>query len=302
MEHVGAVIPQGEWNSLSGIMCSEEAEFMAELLGNCSLPNEATSPAIWPPHRNIEAALYSSDETMCFSFSQGSGSGFLSPFSSQEISYYSTLSHHASLPNNNYSTNVMGGADDVFNDSTESNNDVVPEEEKKLGSSPCKSNKRSRVPCEIPRSKKSMKCSRCICDDDNNNNAVAHRQQTSSSCCSEDEYSNELMGTTSCSSSKGGRAPNPNAKTRASRGSATDPQSLYARKRRERINERLKILQTLVPNGTKVDISTMLEEAVEYVKFLQLQIKLLSSDDLWMYAPIAYNGMDIGLDLRPQSS
>ncbi|XP_023739041.1 transcription factor bHLH84 [Lactuca sativa] len=91
-------------------------------------------------------------------------------------------------------------------------------------------------------------------------------------------------------------------KTRASRGTATDPQSVYARKRRERINERLRILQNLVPNGTKVDISTMLEEAVEYVKFLQLQIKLLSSDDMWMYAPIAYNGMDIGLDLKTISS
>ncbi|RZR84421.1 hypothetical protein BHM03_00011255, partial [Ensete ventricosum] len=71
-----------------------------------------------------------------------------------------------------------------------------------------------------------------------------------------------------------------------------------AQKRRERINERLKVLQNLVPNGTKVDISTMLEEAVQYVKFLQLQIKLLSSDELWMYAPIAYNGMNIGLDLK----
>ncbi|KAJ3685519.1 hypothetical protein LUZ61_014683 [Rhynchospora tenuis] len=89
-----------------------------------------------------------------------------------------------------------------------------------------------------------------------------------------------------------------NGKTRAGRGSATDPQSLYARKRRERINERLRILQNLVPNGTKVDISTMLEEAVQYVKFLQLQIKMLSSDELWMYAPIAYNGMNIGLDLK----
>nr|CAA8287256.1 Unknown [Brassica oleracea]CAA8287588.1 Unknown [Brassica napus]CAA8391861.1 Unknown [Brassica oleracea]CAA8392200.1 Unknown [Brassica napus]CAA8403464.1 Unknown [Brassica oleracea] len=65
-------------------------------------------------------------------------------------------------------------------------------------------------------------------------------------------------------------------------------------KRREKINERLKTLQNLVPNGTKVDISTMLEEAVNYVKFLQLQIKLLSSDDLWMYAPLAYNGIDMG--------
>lgn len=83
-------------------------------------------------------------------------------------------------------------------------------------------------------------------------------------------------------------------KKRASRGAATDPQSLYARRRRMRINERLRILQNLVPNGTKVDISTMLEEAFQYVKFLQLQIRLLSSDDLWMYAPLAYNGFDVG--------
>ncbi|CAI9267132.1 unnamed protein product [Lactuca saligna] len=116
----------------------------------------------------------------------------------------------------------------------------------------------------------------------NNNNG-----QSSSSCSSDDNLtgSQDLNG-----------AINPiNGKTRASRGTATDPQSLYARKRRERINERLRILQNLVPNGTKVDISTMLEEAVEYVKFLKLQIQLLSSDDMWMYAPIAYNGMDMGL-------
>ncbi|CAK9182844.1 unnamed protein product [Ilex paraguariensis] len=119
----------------------------------------------------------------------------------------------------------------------------------------------------------------------------------SSSCYSSEDDSNasqDLNGAAT-SDSKGSSALNLNGKTRASRGSATDPQSLYARKRRERINERLRILQNLVPNGTKVDISTMLEEAVHYVKFLQLQIKLLSSDDLWMYAPIAYNGMDMGL-------
>ncbi|KAG6470578.1 hypothetical protein ZIOFF_071652 [Zingiber officinale] len=109
--------------------------------------------------------------------------------------------------------------------------------------------------------------------------------QNSSCYSSEDDDSNEQKGAT-------------NGKKRAGRGAATDPQSLYARKRRERINERLKTLQNLVPNGTKVDISTMLEEAVQYVKFLQLQIKLLSSDDLWMYAPIAYNGMNLGIDLN----
>ncbi|KAL6847286.1 hypothetical protein ACP4OV_023139 [Aristida adscensionis] len=114
------------------------------------------------------------------------------------------------------------------------------------------------------------------------------------SCCTSDSDSNASQDQESIVADADAR---PKSKSRAARGTATEPQSIYARKRRERINERLKILQNLVPNGTKVDISTMLEEAVEYVKFLQLQIKLLSSDDMWMYAPIAYNGMSIGIDL-----
>ncbi|KAL5847247.1 hypothetical protein ACOSQ3_010771 [Xanthoceras sorbifolium] len=118
--------------------------------------------------------------------------------------------------------------------------------------------------------------------------------QSSSSYSSEDDNaSQETMNEGAIDASV-----NLNGKPRASRGSATDPQSLYARKRRERINERLKVLQNLVPNGTKVDISTMLEEAVHYVKFMQLQIKLLSSDDLWMYAPIAYNGVDVSVNQK----
>ncbi|CAF2031836.1 hypothetical protein Bca4012_080854 [Brassica carinata] len=122
------------------------------------------------------------------------------------------------------------------------------------------------------------------------------RQNSSTTFCSEEESQCPSQDDGEEDEEDASKALNLNGKTRASRGAATDPQSLYARKRRERINERLRILQNLVPNGTKVDISTMLEEAVHYVKFLQLQIKLLSSDDLWMYAPIAFNGMDIGLN------
>ncbi|XP_048556803.1 transcription factor BHLH133-like [Triticum urartu] len=76
---------------------------------------------------------------------------------------------------------------------------------------------------------------------------------------------------------------------------AMDSQSNYAKRRRHKINERLRVLQHLIPNGTKVDISTMLEEAVQYVKFLHLQIKLLSSDEMWRYAPLAYDGVNIRL-------
>ncbi|XP_010528528.1 PREDICTED: putative transcription factor bHLH086 [Tarenaya hassleriana] len=63
--------------------------------------------------------------------------------------------------------------------------------------------------------------------------------------------------------------------------SAKDPQSLAAKNRREKISERLKILQELVPNGTKVDLVTMLEKAISYVKFLQLQVKVLATDEFW---------------------
>jgi hypothetical protein len=37
----------------------------------------------------------------------------------------------------------------------------------------------------------------------------------------------------------------------------------------------LKTLQHLVPNGAKVDIVTMLDEAYDYVKFLQYQVTVL---------------------------
>ncbi|KAA8547738.1 hypothetical protein F0562_004167 [Nyssa sinensis] len=60
-----------------------------------------------------------------------------------------------------------------------------------------------------------------------------------------------------------------------------DPQSIAAKNRRERISERLKILQDLVPNGSKVDLVTMLEKAISYVKFLQLQVKVLATDAFW---------------------
>lgn len=51
--------------------------------------------------------------------------------------------------------------------------------------------------------------------------------------------------------------------------------------RREKIRERLKVLQELVPNSTKVDLVTMLEKSISYVKFLQLQVKVLETDEIW---------------------
>ncbi|EPS68388.1 hypothetical protein M569_06382 [Genlisea aurea] len=70
--------------------------------------------------------------------------------------------------------------------------------------------------------------------------------------------------------------PRQRVRVRARRGQATDPHSIAERLRRERIAERMKALQKLVPNANKTDKASMLDEIIEYVKFLQLQAKVLS--------------------------
>ncbi|XP_024518333.1 transcription factor bHLH66 isoform X1 [Selaginella moellendorffii] len=69
-------------------------------------------------------------------------------------------------------------------------------------------------------------------------------------------------------------------RVRARRGQATDPHSIAERLRREKIAERMKALQELVPNANKTDKASMLDEIIDYVKFLQLQVKVLSMSRL----------------------
>ncbi|CAI0464628.1 unnamed protein product [Linum tenue] len=270
----------------------------------------------------VEMMNYSTTTTTTNSSSNdcsGNNSPLFDPaahFTGQDISYYapSTNFFNAEEAANNYNIIPM---------SMSNNNGTFPFEAPALVPSMLKrkldDGLESQVPTDSPSDKKrprvitkdskSKRNNQRSCGGSpnheeeitsNNNNNVAYNcgrgGQSSSSCNSEEEVMN---GSQEYSNNNGdSKLVAKEKSSRASRGSATDPQSLYARKRRERINERLRILQTLVPNGTKVDISTMLEEAVHYVKFLQLQIKLLSSDDLWMYAPIAYNGVDVGLNQK----
>ncbi|CAI7746029.1 unnamed protein product [Closterium sp. NIES-53] len=65
---------------------------------------------------------------------------------------------------------------------------------------------------------------------------------------------------------------------RARRGQATDSHSIAERMRREKISDRMKVLQALVPSCAKVTgKAVMLDEIINYVRSLQLQVELLSS-------------------------
>lgn len=76
---------------------------------------------------------------------------------------------------------------------------------------------------------------------------------------------------------------------RARRGQATDSHSLAERVRREKISERMKVLQALVPGCDKVTgKALMLDEIINYVQSLQNQVEFLSLK-LASLDPMVYN-------------
>ncbi|EOA13760.1 hypothetical protein CARUB_v10026852mg [Capsella rubella] len=89
---------------------------------------------------------------------------------------------------------------------------------------------------------------------------------------------------------------------RARRGQATDSHSLAERVRREKISERMRILQKLVPGCDKVTgKALMLDEIINYVQTLQNQVEFLSMK-LASTSPVVYDfGSDLdGLILRSE--
>ncbi|KAK9293179.1 hypothetical protein L1049_021168 [Liquidambar formosana] len=64
--------------------------------------------------------------------------------------------------------------------------------------------------------------------------------------------------------------------TGSKRSRAAEVHNLSERRRRDRINEKMRALQELIPNCNKVDKASMLDEAIEYLKTLQLQVQIMS--------------------------
>ncbi|KAF3446632.1 hypothetical protein FNV43_RR11812 [Rhamnella rubrinervis] len=88
------------------------------------------------------------------------------------------------------------------------------------------------------------------------------------------------FGDFSCDSEglEGSEVPSNPAPSRSSskRSRAAEVHNLSEKRRRSRINEKMKALQNLIPNSNKTDKASMLDEAIEYLKQLQLQVQMLS--------------------------
>ncbi|XP_075520568.1 transcription factor PIF3-like [Primulina tabacum] len=64
--------------------------------------------------------------------------------------------------------------------------------------------------------------------------------------------------------------------TGSKRSRAAEVHNLSERRRRDRINEKMRALQELIPNCNKADKASMLDEAIEYLRTLQLQVQIMS--------------------------
>ncbi|KAL0923730.1 hypothetical protein M5K25_007799 [Dendrobium thyrsiflorum] len=74
------------------------------------------------------------------------------------------------------------------------------------------------------------------------------------------------------------------------------------RKRRDKINQKMKTLQKLLPNSSKTDKASMLDEVIEYLKLLQAQVQMMSrmSTIPTMMLPFAMQHQQLQLSMIAQ--
>ncbi|CAM8911293.1 unnamed protein product [Rhodiola kirilowii] len=87
------------------------------------------------------------------------------------------------------------------------------------------------------------------------------------------------------------------SRSSSKRSRAAEVHNLSEKRRRSRINEKLKALQKLIPNSNKSDKASMLDEAIEYLKQLQLQVQMLSMRNGVSLHPLCMPGVTQPLHL-----
>ncbi|XVF39901.1 hypothetical protein PTKIN_Ptkin01aG0070000 [Pterospermum kingtungense] len=96
-------------------------------------------------------------------------------------------------------------------------------------------------------------------------------------------------------------APSNQERPRSSskRSRAAEVHNLSEKRRRSRINEKMKALQNLIPNSNKTDKASMLDEAIEYLKQLQLQVQMLSMRNGFSLYPMCLPGVLQPMQMPP---
>ncbi|KAJ4714858.1 Transcription factor SPATULA [Melia azedarach] len=84
------------------------------------------------------------------------------------------------------------------------------------------------------------------------------------------------------------KAMRPRSSSKRSR--AAEVHNLSEKRRRSRINEKMKALQNLIPNSNKTDKASMLDEAIEYLKHLQIQVQVLTMKNGLNLHPLYFPG------------
>eukprot|EP01018_Ginkgo_biloba_P026084 Gb_07156 [translate_table: standard] len=84
------------------------------------------------------------------------------------------------------------------------------------------------------------------------------------------------------------KRPTPSRTTTAKRSRAAEVHNQSERRRRDRINEKMRALQELIPNCNKSDKASMLDEAIEYLKTLQLQVQIMSMGGGMCMPPVMF--------------
>ncbi|CAL0316530.1 unnamed protein product [Lupinus luteus] len=120
--------------------------------------------------------------------------------------------------------------------------------------------------------------------DEPNQNLKRKSRDTEGSESHSEDAEEESVGLKKAAAGRGG--------TGIKRSRAAEVHNLSERRRRDRINEKMRALQELIPNCNKVDKASMLDEAIEYLKTLQLQVQMMSMGaGLYMHPMMIPAGM-----------
>ncbi|RDX69241.1 Transcription factor PIL1, partial [Mucuna pruriens] len=93
----------------------------------------------------------------------------------------------------------------------------------------------------------------------------------------------------------------------------SETHNLCERKRRDKINKRMRMLKELIPNCNKMDKASMLDDAIEYLKTLKLQLQIMTmsagfcmpfmmlpnATHPMMNTPHLHQLMGVGMGFRP---